>query len=190
MEVLDKKRFLERKKEYCQKISEGAVFVYPTDTIYGIGCDATNSESVEKIREMKRRDNKPFSIAAPSKEWIKDNFAINPAAEEWIEKLPGPYTLVLRLKNKKAIADQINPDSSTVGVRILGNWFSEIISELNFPIVSTSANITQEAHMKTLSDLDKSIAEEADFIIYEGTKTSRPSSIVDLTKEPVEIKSR
>ena len=74
------------------------VFIYPTDTIYGIGCDATNDKLVEKIREIKQRENKPFSIIAPSVQWILDNFNVN---VRLIDKyLPGPYTLLLEKKQK------------------------------------------------------------------------------------------
>ena len=52
------------------------VFIYPTDTIYGIGCDATNSELVKQIRKIKQRDKKPLSVIAPSKKWILDNFKV------------------------------------------------------------------------------------------------------------------
>ena len=73
------------------------IYVYPTDTIYGIGCDATNDKLVLKIRSIKKRDEKPFSIIAPSKDWIKNNFEI--IHPEYLDKLPGPYTLVMKPKN-------------------------------------------------------------------------------------------
>ena len=79
------------------------VFVYPTDTIYGLGCNATDEKAVDKLRKIKNTKH-PFSIIVPNKDWIYDNCTVNEEAEEWIRKLPGPYTLILRLKNKKAIA--------------------------------------------------------------------------------------
>ena len=74
-----------------------SIFIYPTDTIYGIGCNAEESKLVEKIREIKNRDKKPFSIIAPSIKWILENCE---TTEKEISKyLPGPYTLILKKKN-------------------------------------------------------------------------------------------
>ena len=72
------------------------IFIYPTDTIYGLGCDATNEKLVKELREIKNRDDKPLSVIAPSVKWIFDNFDVG---LELLEKyLPGPYTLLLKKK--------------------------------------------------------------------------------------------
>ena len=63
--------------KFKEKVLEGKVFVYPTDTIYGLGCDATNFKAVEKIRKLKEREENPFSVVAPSKEWIKKIVKLN-----------------------------------------------------------------------------------------------------------------
>ena len=83
--------------DFVDDIKHGAVFIYPTDTIYGLGCDATNEESVKKIKELKYRDkDKPMSVIAPSVDWIKEHCEVT---DEMIEKyLPGPYTLLLKKK--------------------------------------------------------------------------------------------
>ena len=71
MQIVTKEEFLGSKAFYLKRISGGAVFIYPTDTIYGIGCDATNDAAVKRIREIKHRSENPFSVAVPSKNWIK-----------------------------------------------------------------------------------------------------------------------
>lgn len=76
------------------------------------------------------------------------------------------------------------------GIRILDNWFTNAITELNLPIISTSVNITSKKHMASLNDLNKTIAKQVDFIIYEGKKTSRPSKIVNLTTTKTSVKKR
>ena len=73
--------------QIVKRINAGEVFIYPTDTIYGIGCDATNEGSVKSIRIVKQRFDKPFSVIAPSKQWILKNFEAN---KSFIDKLPGP----------------------------------------------------------------------------------------------------
>ena len=187
MEILAKKQFLASKK-YIKKIQAGAVFIYPTDTIYGLGCDATNSKAVKKIRAIKQRSGKPFSVAVPSKKWIKDNCLLSAEAEKWLKKLPGPYTLLLRLNNKKAVAKEVTK-TKILGVRIPKNWFSEVTA-LDFPMVSTSVNITTEPHMTSLQSLNPKIAPKVDFIIYEGKKAGRPSKIVKLYDEKIQVIKR
>lgn len=183
MNVVTKAEFLARRDEFLNLIRQGAVFIYPTDTIYGIGCDASNEASVMKIRFLKQRDKKPFSVAVPSKRWISDNCEVTSAAKEWLGKLPGPYTLLLRLKNK-VVAPYVIPETDIIGIRIPNCWFSEIISELGLPIVSTSVNLSGRQHMSSLDTLEKSIGENVDFILYEGKKEGKPSTIVKLYSQP------
>ncbi|MEK6900477.1 MAG: L-threonylcarbamoyladenylate synthase [Nanoarchaeota archaeon] len=185
MEILNKTELGLRYAEVLERISQGAVFIYPTDTIYGIGCNAADKKAVEKIRILKEQPRNPFSIIAPSKGWIIENCVMTKEAKIWMDKLPGPYTIVLKLKHKKAIAENVNLGKDTIGVRIPDHWFSKIVSELGFPIVTTSANIAGTAHMTSLENLDESIKEDVDFIIYEGEKKGRPSTIVNLVEGKV-----
>jgi len=187
MRVINKEEFKINKKEFFEKILKGAVFVYPTDTIYGLGCSAKLYNAVKKIREIKERYTMPFSVIAPSKKWIMENCFINEKAKEWLKKLPGPYTLILKLKNKDCIAPNTNIDLDTLGIRIPDHWFSKYVKELGVPVITTSANITGGDFMTSLEDLDLRIKENVDFIVYEGELKGRPSAIVDLTKEKEEI---
>jgi L-threonylcarbamoyladenylate synthase len=177
-----------KKEKFLKKIEGGEVFIHPTDTIYGIGCDATNDEAVERVRKIKQREEMPFSVIAPSKKWIYDNCDVKSNAFKWIEKLPGPYTLIFKLINKEAVSKHVNCGWGTIGVRIPKHWFSEVIAELGFPVVSTSANIAGEAFMTSIDDLDSKI--RVDFIIYEGEKKGKPSTIINLVEEKEEIIER
>ena len=190
MEVISRQHFMRHKQRYCRKIAEGAVFIYPTDTIYGIGCDAANNNAVKRVRKIKQRLQQPFSVAVPSKGWILKNCSVSAAARRWLKKLPGPYTLLLKLKRKKEVAATVIPKTNIIGVRIPNNWFSKIVAELNIPIVSTSANITKKKHMTSLKDLNPEVARKVDFIIYEGKKKGRPSKIVKTHSNKVEIMQR
>lgn len=192
MEILTKKQFLSSKK-YIKKIQAGAVFIYPTDTIYGLGCDATNSKAVKRIRAIKQRSDKPFSVAVPSKKWIKDNCLLSAEAEKWLKKLPGPYTLLLKLKNtnrKKAVAATVHPHTNILGIRIPNHWFSKAVAAKNILMVSTSVNITTKPNMTSLQNLNPKIAPKVDFIIYEGRKEGRPSKIIKLYDEKIQIIKR
>lgn len=186
--IVTKEEFLKSKKRLMKELKNN-VFIYPTDSIYGIGCDATNEKLVLKIRELKGSSIQPFSIIAPSKKWVYDNCIVNEKEKEFVEQL-GKYimigdkehrfTLILKLKDKNAIAKNVNPGKDTIGVRIPNNWFSEIVSEMKVPIVTTSANKTGSDFMTTIENLHDDIKNRVDLIIYEGEKTGKPSTIINL----------
>ena len=186
--VVIKEEFLLNKSQYYQLILDGAVFVYPTDTIYGIGCNALNNEAVEKIRELKGRPEAPFSVIVPSKEWIEENLEVTNAAREWLAKLPGPYTLIMTMK-KRCVAPGVTSTQS-LGVRMPKHWIQNVVAELNVPIVTTSVNKAGEPFMTKVETMDESIRDAVDCIIDEGEKTGRPSQIIFLDKETVEVRKR
>lgn len=190
MDVITKEEFSVEYDIFAKKIRDGKLFIHPTDTIYGIGCDATNSEAVKAVRALKQRYTTPFSIIAPSEQWIYDNCEVLPEAQSWIDKLPGPYTLVFRLKNKHAIAKEVNNNIDTIGVRIPDSWFSEQVSRLGFPIITTSANISGEPFMTTLDNLNPAIKSNVEFIIYEEEKSGRPSTVINLSGPHVLVVKR
>ena len=105
------------------------VFIYPTDTIYGIGCDATNDGLVRRVREIKNRHCQPFSVIIPNKNLIFEHCHADGAAREWIDKLPGPYTLILSVK-KQFLAPSVNPANHTAGVRIPNHWLTEFVRQI------------------------------------------------------------
>ena len=182
--------FKKNEDEVLKEIKKGAIFIYPTDTIYGIGCDATNSKAVENVRKIKQRDARPYSVIAPSKEWIKKNCVLdNLQAKKWLNRLPGPFTLIFNLKHLKCVAKNITGNNA-IGVRIPDNWSAAIARDLNRPIVTTSANLTGEAYMTSLDDLNESIKNKVDIIIYEGEKRGRPSTLVNLTKDKPAVLKR
>jgi tRNA threonylcarbamoyl adenosine modification protein (Sua5/YciO/YrdC/YwlC family) len=174
------------KIEYIEKIKQGAIFIYPTDTIYGIGCDATNKRAVARIRKIKGRGDKPFSVIAPSKKWISDNCFIKEEYGRFLNKLPGRYTLIINLKKKGAIAKNV-VSGETIGVRIPKHWFSDIVKKIGRPIITTSVNKSGERVMTCTEDVDKRILKSVDFVIYGGRKSGKPSTIIDLTGEKAKI---
>ena len=184
METLTKTELEIKFEEISQRIKEGTIFIHPTDTIYGISCNAANENAVKKIRDLKKRPETPFSVWAPSIKWIKKNCIINKEAEEWLNKLPGPYTLVLKLKNKNAIANNVS-FSDSLGVRIPEHWFSRVVEILGFPIITTSVNKAGEQFMTGLDNLDQEMQGKIDFIVYEGEKKVRPSKIINLVEKKV-----
>ncbi|MBN1644880.1 threonylcarbamoyl-AMP synthase [Candidatus Woesearchaeota archaeon] len=190
MRVLNKDEYRVNKSKLHKEIEQGAVFVHPTDTIYGIGCDATNTEAVKKIREAKQRKTQPFSVIAPSSNWVRENCEITPQVEKWLNKLPGPYTLIVKLKKQNSISKEVMPGKKTIGIRRPDHWISELATEMGKPIVTTSANIVGHSFMTSLETLNPIIKAKMNFILYEGEKKGKPSSIIDLTLGEGEIIER
>ncbi len=199
MRIIEAKSFKDLKKhpEYKRLIAfirYCAVFIYPTDTIYGIGCNALKDKSILKIRKIKMRDNKPFSVIAPGKKWILDNCILKKEHKKLLNKLPGKYTLILKLKRKKSVSRYVNNGARTLGIRIPNHFISKIAAELNIPIVTTSVNITGKKNIVSLRQLNRRknerILNGTDFIIYSGKKEGKPSTIVDLTGDKAVVRKR
>ena len=170
-----------RKDELIERIHEGEVFIHPTDTIYGLGCNACDDRAVKKIRKIKERKDNPFSIWAPSKNWIRENCVVDAEAEKWLSKLPGPFTLILQLKKKSPIASSVHMGNDNVGVRMPNHWFHGLVERASIPIVTTSANKAGKVFMTSIENLDADVRNSVRFIVYEGEKKGHPSTIVHLT---------
>ncbi|MBI2541565.1 threonylcarbamoyl-AMP synthase [Candidatus Woesearchaeota archaeon] len=182
MRILNFEELNLERRQIIESVVDGSVFIHPTDTIYGIGCNAQDSKAVKKIRQLKGRTSNPFSVIAPSYDWIKENCIVSKEAEEWLEKLPGPYTLILKLKSD-CVAKEVNPGLKTLGIRIPNHWIRKIAAEAEVPVVTTSVNRANEDYMTSPEDLDPAIKSGIDFVLYEGEKEGKPSKIVDLTEE-------
>ncbi len=166
--------------DFVDDIKHGAVFIYPTDTIYGLGCDATNLESVGLIKKMKYRDrDKPMSVIAPSVEWIKEHLVVEEAI---IEKyFPGPYTLILKKKNPDFMKHISSNDS--LGVRIPDCEFTELVEKAGVPFITTSVNFAGEPFAVKISDINHDILDAVDIVIGVGKLDGRPSTLIIDGKE-------
>ena len=167
------------KLDDLKKISKNDIIVYPTDTIYGIGCYALNFELVNKLRKLKHKDNKPFSVIV-DKAWIKKNCIINDLVKDYINKLPGKYTFILELNNKDAIASNVNNNSYFIGVRIPDH---SIIKYLPIPFITTSVNISGTPYISNIANLPEEIKDNVDLIVDVGYLDNKPSTVIDLTSK-------
>ena len=190
MDVLTREEFVEREFHYLREIDLGKLFIYPTDTIYGLGCDATNARAVAQLQATKKRTQKPFSVIAPNKQWIHENCVVPPHAVEWLEKLPGPYTFVFKLKSTDCVVPSVLCGGDTLGVRLPSHWFSERLKHFEKPIVTTSVNPSGEMFMTSLEHLHDSIKNRVSFIVYEGERIGKPSTIVRLDLKDAEVIER
>ncbi|NYZ78130.1 threonylcarbamoyl-AMP synthase [Candidatus Micrarchaeota archaeon] len=193
MQLVNARDFHAFEKKIREEIRKGAVFIYPTDTIYGIGCNALNAQAVARIRLLKQREQKPFSVIAPSQAWIQENLELSGQAREFVqENLPGPYTVLLKMKNKKCISLEVTKGGKQgiLGVRVPRHWFTQVVHKANVPFVTTSANKTGEKFMTSLRDCDKQILASVDCIVYDGVKKGKPSTIIDFTSGEKKIVKR
>jgi len=174
-------------KSLKQEVQAGKIFIYPTDTIYGIGCNALDEKAVNKIREIKTRDkDKPISIIAPNIIWILENFQTT--KEEVLKFLPGPYTLLLKKKNSNFLAWISSNDR--VGIRIPNNSFTEKIQQAGLPFVTTSINLAGEPAAIKIQDIKKEILDKVDYLIEleENEELSGKPSTLIIDGKPLERK--
>ncbi len=187
MRIINKDE-LKHEKKLLQELKK-SIFIYPTDTIYGIGCDATNEALVAKIREIKQTPTQPFSIIIPNKNLVFEHCETNENTRENMNKLPGPYTLILKVK-KKFFANNVAPGIDTIGIRIPNHWFYNYVKKMKVSIITTSANVSGGEFMTNLEDLDSEVKKRVDYIVYDGEIRGRPSTIINLVEKEVKVIDR
>ena len=164
------------REKISKSIHNGLIFVYPTDTIYGLGCDAMQPVSVRKIRAVKQTDH-PLSVIAPSMKWVEENFIVK--HREYLDKLPGPITLIFKKKDPEFL--KWVSVSESLGIRIPNHHFTKFVQRTGTPFVTTSVNISGQSHIHKISDIPQSILNRIDVVIDAGQLRNPPSTIVDLT---------
>jgi len=166
-----------------QRVLKQGIFITPTDTVYGLSCDANNKKLVKKVRKLKQ-SKQPFSVIAPTKKWVRENCVISNEAEKWLMKLPGPYTLILKLKNKHAVSKEVyNKKDKTIGIRMPDHWITDVVKKIDTPLITTTANIHGGNYMTSLDNLNPEIKNKVDLIISVGIKKGYPSTIIHLVDE-------
>ena len=167
----------------------GGIIVFPTDTVYGIACDANNDIAINKIYELKgRNNNKPICVLTSSIEKIKKVAYINNQEEQLINKyMPGALTIILN--KKENVSDILTSNLKTIGVRIPNNEIDlKILDKLNYPLAVTSANISGEQSSIAIDDFINNLKNKVDIIIDGGiTKLKVSSTIIKVEDEEIKI---
>lgn len=166
-----------------QILLDGGIILYPTDTVWGIGCDATNAEAVKKIFKLKERDDQKSMICLVSDERMLEKHVerVPQVAFDIIAIADRPTTLILD-HPKGVAANLIAPDNS-LGLRVVDDEFCrQLIRKLGNPLVSTSANISGSPTPSTFADIQKEIKEGVDYVvgINQNKSAGRPSTIIKL----------
>ncbi len=168
-------------------LEEGKIILYPTDTVWGIGCDATNFQAVEKIYKIKHRvESKSMIILLDSFEKLSNYIEKIPdIAEDLIHSLDEPVTIIY--SNAIRLASNVYAPDFTIGIRIVQDDFcKELIARFGKPIVSTSANFSGSETPVLFNHISPEIKEAVDYIVkykQDVFTRSKPSTIIRLYQD-------
>jgi L-threonylcarbamoyladenylate synthase len=165
-------------------IQNGGIILYPTDTVWGIGCDATNAEAVAKIYALKKREESKSMIVLMNGEKMMYNVFkdIPDVAWEIIDLSEKPTTLIL--DNPKNVAPNIIAEDKTLGIRIVKEPFCfKLMERMKKPLVSTSANISGMFAPKSFKEIDPEIIKGVDYVVnlHQDKVCKNPSTIIKLS---------
>lgn len=150
-------------------LKTGGIILYPTDTIWGIGCDATNAEAVEKVNQLKGRSGDKHLIVLLDSESKLPSYVreIPDVAYELMDVTERPLTIVY--SGAKNLPDNLIAEDGSLGIRIVNHEFcKQLISRFKKPIVSTSANFSGQASPRSFDDIDEELVEAADYVVQNG----------------------
>ena len=172
----------------CLKVlSAGGLILYPTDTVWGIGCDATNAEAVKRVYQLKQRDDSKALIVLIDSADHLDHYVVDvPAiARELIDVAVKPLTIIY--EGAYNLAPNVLGDEDSIGIRIPNDEFCHrLCKRFGKPIVSTSANVSGQPTAKRFSDIDSSIVENVDYAVEyrrDDTTPHQPSNIILLSRD-------
>lgn len=180
--------------ELARALETGQTFVYPTETCYGLGCDATNAEAVKKIFQIKqRKEDKPCLLLFPSKDMVKEYVDWNETLESLTQKYwPGALTIVAPLKSNTLFPELLQGQGNTIAFRVSNHPFiTELFQNYNKPIVSTSANVAGAPNPYSINAVKESFQVQPfkpDIFIDAGElEPEPPSTIVTLEQNKIKI---
>lgn len=178
------KQMIEDIKKACEVLRAGGLILYPTDTIWGIGCDATNEEAVKKVYELKKRsDNKAMLVLTDSPVKLETYVSEIPdIAWDLIEVADKPLTIIY--SNAKNLAKNLLGEDGSVGIRVTNEEFSRKLCEsFRKPLVSTSANVSGEPSPANFSEISEEVKNGVDYIVgyrQDDMQKASPSNIIKL----------
>lgn len=171
-------------KKAIEVMKAGGVILYPTDTVWGIGCDATNPEAVKKVYEIKRREDSKALICLVDSEARITRYVRNVADVTWdmIELSEKPLTVIF--DNVTGLAPNLLAEDGSAGIRVTREEFSkELCYRFQKPIVSTSANISGEPTAQTFDAISDEIKNAVDYVVRYNQRCKekhKPSSIIKM----------
>tara|TARA_B100000315_G_scaffold260938_1_gene328038 strand:+ start:27181 stop:27837 length:657 start_codon:yes stop_codon:yes gene_type:complete len=175
-------------EEAVDILSKGGIVIYPTDTLYGFGVDATNDSALKKLSTLKGR-KKPWSIIVSDLEMLNRFASVTPEHQTLIEnELPGKVTVILQTDSSELSANLLGPNKS-IGIRIPNHLCpTSLVQKLGFPITTTSVNKGGEQPLNDPDQIITKFKNSVDMIIDDGIlPPSSGSKILDLMDKEVKI---
>jgi tRNA threonylcarbamoyl adenosine modification protein (Sua5/YciO/YrdC/YwlC family) len=177
-------------KNAASVLNSGGLVIYPTDSVYGLGCDLFNKKAVEKIYQLKGNDKrKLLSFICPDlKEISEYAYVSNPAYKIMRRLLPGPFTFILSAT--KQVPRILLENRKTVGIRVPDNATCQaLLAEFGKPVISTSACLHDQDFLNDPDEIASTFASRVDLFLDSGPGGLDPSTIIDLTEdEPVLVR--
>jgi L-threonylcarbamoyladenylate synthase len=188
MNVLERQEMFNRDIEQALKVlNDGGLIVYPTDTIWGIGCDATNPKAVEQIFKLKKRADKKAVIVLVTDERDILQYVANPDFRvfDYLNQTSKPTTVVY--EGAIGLAPNITGEDGSIAIRICYDIFCRnLIKRFRKPLVSTSANISGQPASRVFTDIPKQIIKGVDYVVkyrQDDTTPGEASSIIKWNKD-------
>ncbi|WP_435315490.1 L-threonylcarbamoyladenylate synthase [Cellulophaga fucicola] len=175
--------FTEEINKCVTVLQEGGIIIYPTDTVWGIGCDATNEDAVNKIYQLKKRANTKTMICLVSNDFMLERHVekVPEVAFDIIDIADKPTTIVY--DNPKGVAKNLVAEDNSLAIRVATDKFCQyLIQKFKKPIVSTSANLAGEPTAKSFKEISKEILKGVDYAVnlQRNEQKDTPSSIIKL----------
>ncbi|MBI5472507.1 MAG: threonylcarbamoyl-AMP synthase [Ignavibacteriae bacterium] len=176
----------------AEVMQHGGVVIYPTDTVYGLGCSVEDKSAIEKIHLIKRqRDDKPFSFVCSDLTHISNYAHVSNSAFKIMKRLiPGAYTFILPAQRMKSLPKILVSKRKTVGIRVPASPVTlALVQQLGHPILSTSVT-SQDSEILTDPDMIIELFKNrVELILDGGPLAENPSTVIDLTgEEPVVVR--
>jgi L-threonylcarbamoyladenylate synthase len=172
-----------------QFLNKGKIILYPTDTVWGLGCDATDTKSVAKIYQLKNRvESKSLIVLVSSIHMLKKYVPVPKKAIEILQNTNKPTTIIYQ--NPKGFAKNTIASDHTIAIRITKDDFCrKLIKRFGKPIVSTSANISGEDTPKSFSEISSTILDSVDYIVnlQQNIVNSKSSTIVKIVGDTIQV---
>ncbi|MBI4549065.1 MAG: threonylcarbamoyl-AMP synthase [Ignavibacteriae bacterium] len=170
----------------AQVLQSGGVIIYPTDTVYGIGCSIYNTKAIERVYQIKGEDrSKPFSFICSDLSHISEYARVsNPAFRLMKHLIPGPFTFILPATRLKQLPKSLISKRKTVGIRVPNNKICiQLIKELGHPILNASVTAPNGDLMNDIDRIKEYFEKKVDLILDGGNSLLGLSTVLDLTDE-------
>jgi len=171
-------------KKALEVLKGGGVILYPTDTIWGIGCDATNAEAVQRIYKIKKREDSKSMLVLMENPALLDRYVDDVPEIAWdlVEISTTPLTVIY--SNAKNLAPNLIAEDGSIGIRFTKEEFTtQLLQRFRRPLVSTSANISGEKSPAFFGEISEEIKKQVDYIVeyrQDDVTPATPSSIIKL----------